>query len=80
MAKTFELYITRNDILQNGLLMLNFSMGKVIYLPEASKTELSVLMIKTLHAAYKKQKHNKPIGQRELDGSFTALVNRNLIK
>lgn len=59
--------------------MLNYSMGKVIYLPQAGKKELSLSMIKTLKAAYEMQKHNKPIGQKELDGSFTTLVSRNLI-
>lgn len=54
-------------------------MGKVIYLPEGRKKALSLLMIKTLKAAYEMQKHDKPISQKELDGSFTTLVSRNLI-
>ncbi len=54
-------------------------MGKIIHLPQAAKATLSISMIKTLKAAYEKQKHNKPIGQSDLDGSFTTLVKRNLI-
>lgn len=54
-------------------------MGKLIYLPSTAKAVLSILMIKTLKSAYEKQKHNQPIGQIDLNGSFTTLVKRNLI-
>lgn len=66
-------------MLKTALMMLNYSMGKVIYLKQPGKKKLSLLMVKTLKAAYEMQKHNRPIGQKELDGSFTTLVNRNLI-
>ena len=36
-------------------------------------------MIKTLRAACKMQSNNVPFGQADLDGSFTALVKRELI-
>ncbi len=40
---------------------------------------LSLLMIKTLRDAFKKQCNNEPIGQTDLKGSFTSLVNRGFI-
>ena len=36
-------------------------------------------MIKTLRAACKMQSNNEPFGQSGMDGSFTALVRRELI-
>jgi hypothetical protein len=43
------------------------------------KYPLSNLMIKTLELACRKQNANLPIGPADIDGSFTALVQRGLI-
>ena len=43
------------------------------------KTALSPKMILTLREACKKQSNHLPIGQVDLDGSFTVLVKRGLI-
>ena len=56
-------------------------MGKIISILKFKKAELPLtgLMIKTLRAAFKMQSNNEPFGQADLDGSFTALVRRELI-
>ena len=55
-------------------------MAKIIPLFKFDKrTALSPLMIKTLTEACEKQDKHMPIGQVDLNGSFTALVKRGLI-
>ena len=44
-----------------------------------NRNKLSPLMMKTLRAAYKKQNNHERLGQIDLDGSFTALLKRELI-
>lgn len=58
-------------------LRLPFDDGQVIrLLKDAKNKPLSPLMVKTLRAAYEKQKNHEPLGQIDLDGSFTALLKR----
>jgi hypothetical protein len=57
-------------------------MAKIIPLNssvKASQLPLSPLMIKTLKVACEMQRNRKPFGQAELDGSFMALLKRQLI-
>ncbi len=55
-------------------------MGKVISMGRFPKQKpLTTLMVDTLRAAFKKQENNEPFGQADLDGSFAALVERELI-
>ena len=55
-------------------------MAKIISISKFSKKKpLTPLMIKTLRAACKKQSNKERLGQIDLDGSFTALLKRELI-
>ena len=55
-------------------------MAKIIPISKSiNSTSLSPLMIKTLRAAYKKQSNHEDFGQVDLNGSFNALLNRELI-
>jgi len=55
-------------------------MAKIIPILKIIKpASLSPLMIKTLRAACKKQNNNERFGQKDLNGSFTALLKREFI-
>jgi len=55
-------------------------MTKIIHITKHIKQKpLTPLMIKTLRAACEKQSKHEPFGQKDLDGSFTALLQRELI-
>ncbi len=53
-------------------------MGKIIKFTKAA-LPLTPSMIKTLRAACRKQSNNKSFGQKDLNGSFLVLVERELI-
>ena len=55
-------------------------MAKIIPILKYTITRpLTPLMIKTLRAACRMQSGNQPIGYKDLDGSFIALLNRAYI-
>ena len=55
-------------------------MAKIIPISKViNSAPLSPLMIKTLRAACRKQNNSEPFGQVDLNGSFTALLNREFI-
>lgn len=57
-------------------------MAKIIFLKSTNNPTplpLTPLMIKTLKLACEWQNRNEPFGQKDLDGSFTALVKREYI-
>lgn len=55
-------------------------MARIIPISKYKKrTPLSSQMIETLTAAYRKQSRHKSFGQNDLDGSFMALLKRELI-
>lgn len=51
-------------------------MAKIISINPSANEPLTPLMIKTLQAACKLQEKNEVFGQVDIDGSFTAAVNR----
>lgn len=55
-------------------------MTKIIPIEKYIKERpLTPLMIKTLRAACKMQSDHEPFGQKDLNGSFTALLRREFI-
>lgn len=66
-------------------LMKRISKTKVVRLPAGhfhlrKQRPLSKLMIATLLTAYRKQEKGISFGQADIDGSFSSLVSRGLIK
>jgi hypothetical protein len=55
-------------------------MTKIIPITKYIKEKpLTHLMVTTLRAACKKQSNHEPFGQKDLNGSFTALLKREFI-
>jgi len=55
-------------------------MTKIIPITKYIKEKpLTPLMVTTLRAACKKQSNHEPFGQKDLNGSFTALLKRDFI-
>ena len=59
-------------------------MAKVLYFPtghfvKTAQLPLTKAMINALRRGCERQKQNLPFGQKEIDGSFGALIRRGLI-